>query len=293
MKNLILLGIVAAMVLLMAQFPHTMINPGDLIQGHQSLKNTCFSCHEPFKGISNEKCISCHKLSEIGIDTMNRSDTASQILFHQSLSEQQCTACHTDHNGINPTVVMGSFEHEMLLKKVVNNCVGCHQKPADNLHLQLTPTCKSCHNTDGWKSGVVFDHDMLPAVSKNNCTSCHQSPADSFHQSIKDNCSKCHHTSKWLPSTFNHTSYFVLDRDHNATCITCHANNDFTKYTCYGCHEHSKRNILAEHNEEGIYNISDCVSCHKSSDEHEIGKGAEKGGKGNHDGKRDHDDDDD
>ena len=38
----------------------------------------------------------------------------------------------------------------------------------------------------------------------------------------------------------------------------------------YDCHEHTESNIIAKHNEEGIYNISNCTSCHKSGNEHDI-----------------------
>lgn len=70
----------------------------------------------------------------------------------------------------------------------------------------------------------------------------------------------------------------MLDRDHNATCATCHTgegqtNNDFTRYTCFGCHQHTPANIRAEHAEEGTRNVDDCVRCHVSVD----GEGGERG----------------
>ena len=61
MKNLILFAIVGALIWLMIQFPHTMLNPGELVQAHQKLNSKCLDCHQPLKGISNEKCIACHK----------------------------------------------------------------------------------------------------------------------------------------------------------------------------------------------------------------------------------------
>jgi len=73
-----------------------------------------------------------------------------------------------------------------------------------------------------------------------------------------------------VPSTFNHSSYFELDRNHNASCVTCHINNNFETYTCYSFHEHSEANIRSEHLEEGIRNFQDCVSCYKSGNEHNI-----------------------
>lgn len=88
-------------------------------------------------------------------------------------------------------------------------------------------------------------------------------------------CSTCHKTNAWSPATFDHNKYFVLDGDHNVQCNTCHTRADYKQYTCYGCHEHTKRKMISEHVEEGITNISDCARCHKNANEddakHSIG----------------------
>ena len=69
MKKAIVFGIMIVCIGLMYWFPHSTISPGELVEGHQNLNSDCFACHTAFKGISNEKCISCHKLSDIGKDT--------------------------------------------------------------------------------------------------------------------------------------------------------------------------------------------------------------------------------
>jgi len=48
----------------------------------------------------------------------------------------------------------------------------------------------------------------------------------------------------------------------------------------YGCHEHTVSNILSAHREEGISNLTNCASCHKSSNKHEgrEGSGREREG---------------
>jgi len=320
MKYLIVLGIIAGIIVLMVRYPHTMLSPGELIQGHQDLSNDCFSCHTPFGGIENDKCIACHKLSEIGMNSKNGVDTLigrTKILFHEKLITQSCIACHNDHKGIESERSLDGFKHTLLPEKVINNCVSCHQKPTDDLHKVLTTTCKACHNTEdwklsakfdhnmltvvdkdncvschqkptdklhkalssacinchsteGWKYAVKFDHEMLAVADRNNCVSCHDNPGDSFHKSLKDNCSQCHSMDKWVPATFDHDAYFLLDQDHNVSCNTCHKNKSYDTYTCYGCHEHTESNIRSEHNEEGIYNYTNCVSCHRSADEDDI-----------------------
>ncbi len=274
MKKALILFVIIATVALTYLYPHRMINPGELSQGHQNLDNKCLSCHQPFWGISNDKCISCHKLATIGKDTLFALDTLTnknKVLFHESFINQDCIACHTDHKGVDPKLSLGKFEHSLITKPVLNNCVSCHKSPDNELHKQLTTDCKSCHNTSDWKAAKTFNHELITGLNKNNCISCHQSPKDEFHQSVKTNCNECHTTQKWLPSTFNHSSFFVLDKDHSPNkCSTCHVNNDFKTYTCYGCHEHSEAKIRSEHLEEGIRDFQDCVLCHKSADEHDI-----------------------
>jgi hypothetical protein len=49
--------------------------------------------------------------------------------------------------------------------------------------------------------------------------------------------------------------------------------NDYKKYTCYGCHEHTPANIRREHVEEGIRNFDNCVECHRSGDKDEAKAG--------------------
>lgn len=267
MKTLLLLVITVVLIWLIVQYPHAMINPGELSANHQDLNEKCNSCHKPFWGISNDNCISCHKLSEIGKDSLNLNDPNSgskKILFHDKLSDQKCASCHSEHNGLKPESPLSNFNHALLSGQLISNCNSCHDRPADNLHKQLSSTCSNCHNTEGWKSSVKFDHNMLQGADKNNCASCHQKPNDLYHQTFNDNCNKCHTTNKWVPSSFDHSAFFLLDRDHNAKCNLCHTDNNFSTYTCYGCHEHSQSNIMNEHDEVNTGNINDCVSCHKS-----------------------------
>lgn len=276
-KTLILFVIIITVTVVVTyQYPYKSINPGELSQGHQNLNNKCLSCHRPFQGISNNKCISCHKLTEIGFDKLLPVDAVSntkKVLFHESFTNQDCIACHTDHKGIDPKLSLSKFEHSLLQKPVLNNCVSCHKTPENELHKQLSTDCKSCHTTTDWKASKTFNHELISTETKNNCTSCHTSPQDSFHQSAQTNCNECHTTNKWLPSTFNHSSFFKLDRDHSPNkCNTCHVDNNFKTYSCYGCHEHSQANIRGEHLEEGIKNFQNCVLCHKSGDEHDIRK---------------------
>lgn len=235
---LILATSLAVVTILVFLYPRMMVAPGKLINAHQPLSADCFACHTPLAGVSNERCMVCHKLSDIGrLTTTGKAIAEPHVStpFHQKLIAQDCLACHVDHAGVQ------------------------RLKPKGH-----------------------FDHVLLQADVRDQCEGCHKSPADSLHQQISGNCRQCHAQNKWMPATFDHAKYFVLDRDHNTSCATCHVDNNYQRYTCYGCHEHTTQNIRSEHSEEGIKNFDNCVECHRSANEHDIrsDSGRVEGGKG-------------
>ncbi|MBK9734494.1 MAG: class III cytochrome C family protein [Saprospiraceae bacterium] len=269
MNKLLIAGavILLAISFLIIRFPHTLINPGELSNGHQKFNNDCFVCHTPLQGVTNTKCIVCHQLDEIGFkDDSIDIRFSKKISFHKALTKQSCTACHLDHQGISTNQKL-IFEHNLLEPATVQSCLDCHQKQEDVLHSVLSTACNNCHSFENWKTITRFDHDMINKDQSQNCINCHQKPKDKLHTGIIGNCLSCHSITKWKPATFEHSSYFVLDQDHNTDCIICHKNNNFETYTCYGCHEHTPSNIAAKHREEGINNFVNCVKCHKSADE--------------------------
>ncbi|MFZ1686885.1 MAG: cytochrome c3 family protein [Flavobacteriales bacterium] len=331
MKKVIILGLIGLFIGLVVLFPHSMLEPGELLEAHQKTGDDCFSCHQPFGGLPNDKCIACHTVADIGDDTLLGK---RPTLFHEALGTIQCVQCHSDHMGRNADLTMGGFEHTLISATTLADCNRCHAKPTDELHTLLPNKCAACHDTQGWKPArefdhalltaagrddcaschqrpidalhermqgncatchstdawktATFDHSLLSGAERNNCATCHRSPTDDFHQGNKDNCASCHGTNAWSPSTFDHSAYFRLDGNHNAKCATCHQANDHNTYTCYGCHEHTPGNILGEHQEEGITNITDCVRCHRSGDEDDI-RGEDGSNKDRGKGKEDDD----
>jgi len=193
---------------------------------------------------------------------------------HKQL-ETDCFACHAPLAGADSA-----------------RCVVCHKTADIGLltttgqpvakPLTTTPfhqklrnqDCVACHSDHAgvkrFRPQGHFKHDLLEANTRDECQSCHKSPKDSLHQQITGNCSQCHNQDKWLPATFDHNKYFELDRDHNARCVTCHLVNDYSRYTCYGCHEHTLDNIRREHVKEGIRKFDDCVECHRNANEDDI-----------------------
>lgn len=203
---------------------------------------------------------------------------------HKQL-ERDCFACHSPLTGASSA-----------------RCATCH-KPADigrltskglpivskltasTFHQELvSQDCVECHSDHaGVKRYHVqgnFNHALLKKETRDQCQTCHKALNDPLHQQITGNCSSCHTQDKWTPASFDHNKYFVLDRDHDTRCATCHVNNDYSRYTCYGCHEHTPANIRRKHIEEGIRQFDQCVECHRSADKDDIKKG--RGGDGEH-----------
>lgn len=173
---------------------------------------------------------------------------------------ERCTICH------KPDEIGKLNTHGQPIQKPLTS-TPFHQK-------LLRQDCLACHSDHAgvrrFRIQGHFTHSLLPADTRKECQSCHKSPNDSLHQQITGNCGQCHTQQEWVPAAFDHGKYFVLDRDHNAKCVTCHVRNDYSRYTCYGCHEHSPENIRRKHIEEGIRDFTNCVECHRSADEHDI-----------------------
>jgi hypothetical protein len=205
--------------------PHLMISPGKPIPAHAELTTDCFACHTLFIGSTPEKCKTCHKVAEIGLTTTKGvpiSGEKKSVAFHQHLIEDDCVACHSEHNGVMAFRPISRFSHELVEVSVREQCESCHANPDDSLHRKINGSCNTCHSVEGW-----------------------------------------------TPATFDHDEFFRFDRHHESDCETCHVDNDYSDYTCYGCHEHSRSNIREEHLEEGIYQYENCVECHRSGDEDE------------------------
>ncbi len=274
------LGIIAvnliALAALVFAYPHLMVAPGALREAHAALATDCFACHAPGRGTTAERCVACHAIKDIGVRTTKGIVLAKphlKVAFHRDLIEQECASCHSDHN--KPLLAQRNrkpFSHALLREATRENCVACHAPPDTAIHRNMNLPCGQCHQQEKWKP-ASFKHDQLGALVLAKCETCHATPTDTLHRPITGNCAQCHTPAAWKPASFDHAKFFVLDRDHNVSCATCHTNNDYKRYTCYGCHEHTPERIRAKHQREGIRNFTHCVECHRSADENEGGKG--------------------
>lgn len=250
-------------------YPNLMISPGPLTHSHAALSTDCFACHAPLRGAAANRCVACHAVADIGRLTTTGipiTGKADMLPFHQALTRQDCMACHTEHVGVRLTQpVHPVFTHALLDSNIRERCASCHAPPANPLHRHVGSQCVQCHALEHWKP-AAFKHALLADNVQKQCATCHTPPKDALHRQISGNCQQCHGTTQWKPATFDHVRYFPLVGEHNATCATCHIKNDFSRYTCYGCHEHTPARIEAKHRKEGIRDTTDCVKCHRRGD---------------------------
>jgi hypothetical protein len=214
---------------------------------------------------------------------------------HKQL-ETDCFACHASLSGASSERCVSCHKPDQIGRLTSAGLPIAKPLTSTPFHQKLIrQDCVACHSDHaGVKRFRVqgrFNHALLLKETREQCQGCHKSPADALHKQISGNCSQCHTQERWVPATFDHDKYFLLDRDHDTRCVTCHVRNDYSTYTCYGCHEHSLSSIRRKHIEEGIRNFDNCVKCHRSADEHDIRGGEGEGGE-RREGKRGHDGDD-
>ncbi len=243
------------------------------------LQKQCNSCHDKPDGKLHRRlsddCGLCHTQNEWEKATFKHKSLEPAVL-------RQCESCHETpddkrHRKFNKDCGSchgyeawepASFKHEKLPEAKLAQCESCHDKPRDKRHRKFEGKCDTCHGYDDWEA-AEFRHSRLPPAELKQCQSCHEPKDDSLHRSTRLTCGECHSQDEWEPATFEHSKYFRFDRRHRKDCDVCHENNDYSKFTCYGCHEHSPRRIRGEHLEEGIRDFDNCEECHRSANEHE------------------------
>jgi len=205
---------------------------------------------------------------------------------HQALNTD-CFACHAPLTGAQSARCVTCHKPDDIGRLTTTGLPVTKPLTATPFHQKLVnQDCVACHSDHAgvkrFRPQGHFDHALLNTATRTQCQTCHKAPTDTLHQQISGNCTQCHSQEKWKPATFDHNKFFVLDRDHTTECATCHVRNDYSRYTCYGCHEHSPDNIRRKHAKEGIREYTNCVECHLSANEHDI-----RGRSGESEGKRD------
>jgi len=170
---------------------------------------------------------------------------------------ERCTVCHAFDRATtveaNGKIRPGSPLLAMHREVARQNCNHCHTSHLTREVTTATPR---------------FDHVMLSAATRAACSNCHLAPTDPLHPTETNRCAACHTTDAWKPATYDHHALFPLEPPHDVACKICHTANNFSQYTCTGCHEHSLERLAREHAEEGITRLDNCVRCHRDGTEH-------------------------
>ena len=232
--------------------------------GHSVL--SCFSCHiGPAAFESPKACVDCHGVRHGGLT--------------------QCGQCHDpslqwrpkagfDHDefyvlsGLHRRVLCARCHPGGNFAAASPRCASCHGVKHGGLR-----DCSSCHTTSGFKPST-FRHSRVFVLTGRHarlrCTACH--PKRLYARNISTgsgcvgchgarhggltNCARCHTTTSFAPSTFRHSTVFVLVGAHSRlACTACHpgrryASNIRTGPGCTGCHGSAHGGL------------KDCARCH-------------------------------
>ncbi|OYT24198.1 MAG: hypothetical protein CCU27_05445 [Nitrospira sp. UW-LDO-02] len=101
--------------------------PGELSRYHVDQAG-CLHCHEPFRGPSPARCVSCHS-DRYFADRATRAVTT----WHRDLVAQRtaCTACHTEHRGALAQITERTRTNphgEFVFRATgTSSCTACHE----------------------------------------------------------------------------------------------------------------------------------------------------------------------
>ncbi len=202
-------------------------SPGPLATSHKKWDNRCETCHVAGKGVSDDRCLECHK-------------TAKTSRYHWKMAQdagKACAKCHRDHQGRGFRMVRWRaprvFDHGLTGWKLQ----GRHTKLA----------CKGCHTTPQRWMGLG-----------SKCVNCH---ADTHKPTLGPDCANCHSQQRFAPAPrFSHDrARFQLRGKHREVqCGKCHTSNASAPRSAQGTP--AKRGASALHF-RGL-SFASCVSCH-------------------------------
>jgi hypothetical protein len=186
----------------------------------------------------DDRCLACHEA--IG------ADVAAGEGLHGRLAAgpdpPRCRACHPEHGGASAALTLvdeATFPHELTGFALHGSHAGV--------------ACDACHPRDGYQMDEARPRD---------CVTCHEDD-DEHRGALGRRCEQCHSTGGWADVTFDHAG-FPLDHgseERTAGCDTCHPSG-LRRYSCLGCHEHTRANLADEHDGRSVEELAACVSCH-------------------------------
>jgi hypothetical protein len=224
------------------------VAPGPLSESHAELdtSESCAKCHEPNQGVTNAKCLDCHKVL--------RNRMAKKLGLHATFSGR-CIQCHPGHKGRTTSIIdwnhvggQQTFKHDLT------------EFPLTNQHAQLA--CTACH-TKRMKSGRLSYLGL-----QSDCQSCHKGVHRFSKPDLVKQCDACHpagkankgmRLSEWSDQHYARTKLLFLGKHAELVCTKCHPKGDMAGRTpprsCMDCHRP---------NHPTPASLGDCTQCHKA-----------------------------
>jgi hypothetical protein len=248
-----------------------------LLGGHANL--TCLDCHnKPHEPAVPRQCVDCHPVvhtvpvrncqachdPSLGWAKPKKNFPHDEFFvllgFHQTLKCAQC------HKGASTGTFAGT----------PTVCVGCHGPH----HGGLTD-CAACHTTSAFIPSIFSHSSVFPLTGRHAdlaCTKCHPNKAfaktisttggtacvgcHGVHHGGLTDCASCHTTAGFTPSTFRHSSEFVLVGAHvDLACSKCHPGGLFAR----NISANRERNLCKDCHGVKHGNQTDCLTCHTTS----------------------------
>ena len=204
----------AALVLAAAPAARAQLSPGDLSTHHQSLEGArnCQHCHEPGKGVTAERCLTCH--------TALGQRIAAGKGLHARPDYRACERCHVEHQGRAFAIVFwgkegrAAFDHAQAGFKL------------EGRHAQLS--CETCHNPRKVQDAAALARGGANLARTflglgTSCTACHADPHKG--QFAARGCADCHGQDRFKPVLrFDHgaTQFPLTGRHERVACAQCH-----------------------------------------------------------------------
>jgi hypothetical protein len=244
-------------------------SPGELSKSHASLEGDahCNDCHSAGRGVSNDKCMSCHA-------DVARTLRQKTGLHGRRYAGRECSSCHVDHRGRGHDLVRwdeASFDHALTgwtlsssHEKVAcatchtgkntrnaptfiglkQDCASCHKDPHQG---RFGARCQGCHDDVAWKNLDLdpFDHDVTRFSLRGkharvDCAKCHGTPAK-YKPLAFEACGDCHQDP--------HRGKF------GNTCESCHSEDSWKKL-------HMERSAHPGVSLAGGHQQVKCGACH-------------------------------
>lgn len=271
----LVIGLLAAVLMLALARPALAQAPGPLSEGHKSMSGAldCVNCHEGGFGVPDKKCLGCHEHHAL----RDRINAGKGFHSDPEVKKKTCKQCHAEHiaeggpdKGRKTTVDWRpfggkrQFEHQRTGWPLegahrYQECETCHfrkySKTRLTTFLGLRSECTTCHAKGMAPPGVpkekltsfVNPHEFADA-RLTDCTICHNFES---RKVANIGVTKFDHDKTAFPLVGNHT---------NNACTQCHKQIKDFKITdrdfkdCKSCHKDSHRSVISASRK--------CEACH-------------------------------